>query len=66
MAKVAMPEQKIYLTIREAANIFGIGENKLRSMIKSGQLDDCILQNGNRTLVHRDQMEKFLISTKSI
>ena len=52
--------ERYALTIEEAAKYFRIGENKLRRLAEENHFADCLLQNGNRTLIKRKQFEKFI------
>lgn len=53
-------DEKILLTLKEAANYFGIGINTLRRLTnKHTKL--CIF-NGNRRMIKRPTMEKWLLN----
>ena len=52
--------EKCLLTITEAAAYFGIGEKKLRSMIKKYKFRDCVLVIGNKHTIKREMFAKFL------
>ena len=52
--------QRYGLNIKEAALYFGIGESKLREMIRANPLSDCFIKNGNKTVIKREKFEKYL------
>lgn len=62
--KVPMWE-KANLSLEEAAAYFGIGINKLRDMTND---ENCpfVLWNGNKRLIKRKQLERFLETAYSI
>lgn len=57
--------EKANLSLEEAAAYFGIGINKLRDMTND---DNCsfVLWNGNKRLIKRKQLERFLETAYSI
>ena len=57
--------EKSYLTIEEAAAYFGIGMNKLRALTES---DTCpfVLWNGNKRMIKRRELDKYLDKEFSI
>ena len=57
--------EKANLTLEEAAAYFNIGINKLRDMSND---DGCpfVLWNGNKRLIKRKALEKYLDNTYSI
>ena len=58
-------EEKVTLTLGEAASYSGIGMNKLREL--SNQEDcDFVLWNGTRRLLKRKKLEEFLNNSYSI
>ena len=50
--------EKMNLTIEEAAALFGIGQNKLRELVKEQNTDT--LDIGTKKMIKRKQFEKFL------
>ena len=58
-AKVPVWE-KYSLTILECAEYFGIGEKKIRQLIKNNPDADYVLRIGNKTLVKRRSFENYL------
>ena len=56
---------KILLTIKEAAELFNIGESKLRELTDA---KDCnfVLWNGNKRLIKRKTFEDYLLRQYSI
>lgn len=54
--------EKYLLTIKEAAQYFNIGENKLYRIVNEyGDIEHTfIVQNGNRTMINRRKFENFL------
>lgn len=58
-------KDKFLLSIKEAAAYFGIGEKKLRSMAhEHGGI--IAVMDGNRFLIKREAMEKFLTECSAI
>lgn len=57
--------EKANLSLDEAAAYFGIGINKLRDMTND---ENCpfVLWNGNKRLIKRKQLERFLETAYSI
>ncbi|MEQ2769875.1 helix-turn-helix domain-containing protein [Faecalibacillus intestinalis] len=53
-------DEKILLTLKEAANYFGIGINTLRRLTNK-HTNLCIF-NGNRRMIKRSTMEKWLLN----
>lgn len=60
MDKKLETNQKFMLSIHEAAEYFGIGIKKMRR-IAEDHLGYLSVYNGNRHLVIRSRMEKYLI-----
>lgn len=58
--------EKFLLTFDEAASYFGIGRNKLRNMASYGESPDWVLHNGNKTLIKRVLLEKYLLDAETI
>lgn len=56
---------KILLTIKEAAELFNIGESKLRELT---DVKDCnfVLWNGSKRLIKRKTFEDYLLRQYSI
>ena len=50
--------EKMNLTIEEAAALFGIGQNKLRELVK--EQNTYTLEIGTKKMIKRKQFEKFL------
>ena len=57
--------EKINLTIKEAAALFGIGEKKIIELTND---ENCpyVLYNGNKRLIKRKKFEKYLETAFSI
>ena len=57
--------EKANLSLEEAAAYFGIGINKLRDMTND---ENCsfVLWNGNKRLIKRKQLERFLETAYAI
>lgn len=69
MGKTVIPGSEKYLmSVEEAARYFGIGEGKIRTMIRNspGGLPDWILMNGTKTMIKRAKFERFLDSVTVI
>ena len=63
----AVPVWKKYaLTICEASRFFGIGEKKLRQLVKRNPRAGFIIWNGNRALIKRMLFEEFLNDSSSL
>lgn len=52
--------EKYMLTVREAAEYFGIGEHKLRDLLDNNADRKLSVWNGNRQLVRRKKLEEYL------
>ena len=50
--------EKMNLTIEEAAALFGIGQNKLRELVK--EQNTYTVESGTKKMIKRKQFEKFL------
>lgn len=50
--------EKYTLTVLEAVDYFGIGETKLRQIIRNNPTASYILWNGNKALIKRKLFEK--------
>ena len=57
---------KYALTIREASQYFGIGEKKIRQMVRRDLRARYVIWNGNRSLIKRELFEKYLNDTNTI
>ncbi len=58
--------EKVLLTLREAAEYFHIGQNRIREMAKSDICSECFLRNGNRLMIKRKLFEKYIDETDYI
>ena len=58
--------EKYTLTIREAAEYFHIGENRLRLIVDENPHADFILKNGNRVMIKKKLFEKYIDSVNEI
>ncbi|WP_366143235.1 excisionase, partial [uncultured Phocaeicola sp.] len=54
------------LTVREAAEYFGIGEHKLRDLLDKNPEKNLSVWNGNRQLIRRKRLEEYLDDCDSI
>ena len=52
--------EKYSLSIKEAANHFNIGENKIRKMANENPDADWVLWNNTRVLIKRQKFESYL------
>lgn len=57
--------EKRYITLEEAASLFNIGINKLRTITDS-EYCDAVLWVGNKRLLNREKMEQYLEKQYSI
>lgn len=64
--KEILVNEKIALTIEEAAAYSNIGVNSLRHLIKQEEFKPIILKVGNKTLIKRTLFEQFIIKAKKI
>ena len=58
--------EKYTLTIREAAEYFHIGENRLRLIVDEKPHADFVLMNGNRVMIKKKLFEKYIDSIPEI
>lgn len=58
--------EKFTLSIKQAAQYFSLGENKLRRLAAEKPTPSWVMMNGNRILIKRKQLEKALDSTDAI
>lgn len=60
-------EDKYLLTIPEASQYFGIGKEKIKSIVNDNLIGgDFFLQNGTRILIKRQKFEEWLDKTDTI
>lgn len=55
-----LPNQKLCLTIEEAAVYAMVGENRLRKIIDTDMTLDWVLRVGSHTRIKRPQFEKWI------
>ena len=58
--------KKFALTIKEAAEYFGIGEKKLRDLVKENEDGSFVLHVGVKQLIKRERFEDFLNAANAI
>lgn len=58
--------KKELLTIKEAAALFGIGENKLRDIVREDQYGKLSIFIGNKRLIKRERMHDYILREYSI
>ena len=58
--------EKYTLTIREAAEYFHLGEDRVRLIVKENPHADFILMNGKRILIKKKLLEKYIDSVSEI
>lgn len=58
--------QKYALTVEQAAEYFGIGTKKIRSLICINKDANWYMLNGERTLIKRKMFEDWLNDTQAI
>lgn len=58
--------KKFALTIKEAAEYFGIGEKKLRELARENEDGSFVLQVGVKQLIKRERFEDFLNAANAI
>lgn len=54
-----MDDNKILLTIKDIMDMTGLGEKKVRQMLKSPS-SNFTIRNGNRLYAHKDLFEEYL------
>lgn len=59
-------EDKILLSIKEASNLFGIGQHRLRNIIEEDYECKYHLMLGRTIKIKRKQFEDFLNKTEQI
>lgn len=57
---------KMTLTIQEASELSGIGEKKIRQMVRENPSADFILMNGTKYLIKRKQLEALIDAINSL
>lgn len=55
-----LPNQKVVLSVEEAAEYTMIGENRLRKIIEEDKTLDWVLFIGNRVRIKRPQFEEWI------
>lgn len=58
--------ERYMLTVREAAEYFGIGEHKLRDILDRNPDKNLSIWNGNCQLIRRKRLEEYLDECDSI
>lgn len=58
--------EKYALTIYEAAEYFGIGEHRLRELVRENRQADFVLWIGAKVEIKRKLFEKFLDETNAL
>lgn len=59
-------EQKILLSINEAAEYSGIGINRIRALMDSPCCASVVFYNGSKKMVKRVELEKFIANNRAI
>ena len=57
---------KLTLTIQEASELSGIGEKKIRQIVRENPSADYVLMNGTKYLIKRKQLEELIESINSL
>ena len=57
---------KVLLTIKEASELFNIGEHKLRSLANFDRDAKWLFRDGRRMLIKRSIFEDFVLNTPDI
>ena len=60
MKNTLLPDQKICLTVKEAADYSGLGENRIRKIIEENQTLDWPLHVGSWVRIKRKQFEDWI------
>lgn len=55
-----LPNQKLCLTVEEAAEYSALGENRLRKIIEEDKTLDWVLRVGSWVRIKRPQFEKWI------
>ena len=61
-----MDNGKILLTVREAAAYFGVGQRRIREIVRSDYNHSLHLMIGTTCKIKRDPFEKFLYKASHI
>lgn len=59
-------QNRVLLTFSQAAKYSSIGENKLRELAERTEFSNCILRNGNRKLIKRENLQDYLLDLDEI
>ncbi len=63
----SIPKSERYaLSVKDASEYFGIGENKLRRIINDNKEADFVLWNGSKALIKRKVFEGYLNKENAI
>lgn len=55
-----MPQDQPFITVKEAAAMYHIGQKKLRAIIRAAPRSDWIWNNGRYNYIRRKEFENFL------
>lgn len=58
--------KKVCLSIEEAAAYFGIGENRLRDIVKENKHEEFVLWIGNQVRIKRKEFKKYIATLNYI
>ena len=56
--------KKVLLTVEEASDYSGFGENKVRNLIKEKNAN-FVVNNGNRHLIMREKFEQYILNMET-
>jgi len=59
-------ESKILLSCSEASELTGIGINRIRMLAKRPEFSAIVFMNGNKTMLKRAELEKYLLMNHSL
>ena len=59
-------EKKYLLTIKETVALFGIGERKLRQIVRENDQLPFVLRNGVKYMIKRELFEEFIRETDAV
>jgi phage antirepressor YoqD-like protein len=59
-------EKRYLLTIKETVALFGIGEKKLRQIVRANDELPFVLRNGTKYMIKRELFEEFIRETDAV
>ncbi len=67
MKNISVPiDEKYLLTIKETVALFGIGEKKLRQIVRENNQLDFVLMNGTKYMIKRELFAEFMRDSNAV